>query len=125
MSETPFIEHYVVDDDILVLKLHGSLDASKTDEFHDEVQKHLGEDKHRIIIDGSNLGYISSLGIGALMALESRLRKLGGAVKLCSLQGNLVDLLSIVRLDRVLGIYGDIQFAREAFAEEGQASTES
>ncbi len=117
MSEQAFITSYVVDGDILVILLHGNLDAATTSEFNTEVDRHFNEGKRKLIIDCAHLGYISSLGIGSLVTLQTRLRKQGGEVKLAAIQGLVADVIKIVHLDRLLDIYGDIEFARESFYE--------
>lgn len=117
MTEEAFISSYIVDDDILVIKLHGKLDAATSPEFNAEVDKHFQQGKRKIIIDCSHLGYISSFGIGTLVTLQARLRKQGGEVKLTSMQAIVAEVFKIVRLDRLLEMYGDIEFARESFYE--------
>ena len=117
MADEAFISSYVVDDDILVIKLHGKLDAATSPEFTTEVDKHFQQGKRKIIIDCSHLGYISSFGIGTLVTLQTRLRKQGGEVKLASIQAMVAEVFKIVRLDRLLEMYGDIEFARESFYE--------
>jgi anti-anti-sigma factor len=117
MTEEAFISSYVIDDDILVIKLHGKLDAATSPEFSAEVDKHFQQGKRKIIIDCAHLGYISSFGIGTLVTLQTRLRKQGGEVKLASIQALVADVFRIAHLDRLLDIYGDIEFARESFYE--------
>jgi anti-sigma B factor antagonist len=121
MADSSFIESELLADGILVIKLHGKLDSTRTEEFQSEVRKHLESGNKKIILDCSNLGYVSSLGLGSLVALETKLRRQGGAVKLAGVQGNVAEILSLVRLDAVLGIYGDIAYAQEAFQEELRA----
>ena len=117
MTEEAFISSYVVDKDILIIKLHGKLDAATSPEFNAEVEQHFQQGKRKIIIDCAYLGYISSFGIGTLVTLQARLRKQGGEVKLAAVQGIVAEVLKIVRLDRLLEMYGDIEFARESFDE--------
>ena len=121
MAGSSFIETELLKDGILVIKLHGKLDSTRTEKFQAEVRKHLESGNKRIILDCSNLGYVSSLGLGSLVALEAKLRRQGGAVKLAGVQGNLAEILSLVRLDAVFGIYGDIAYAQEAFQDEQRA----
>jgi anti-anti-sigma factor len=59
--------------------------------------------------------YISSLGLGSLVALQARLRKKGGEVKLAGLFGLAADAIRLVHLDKLLNIYDDMEFARESF----------
>lgn len=117
MSAEAFFQSRMVDDDILVVMLRGNLDATTTEEFDREVQKHLDQGRYRIIIDCRYLGLVSSLGIGSLMTLQTRLRRKGGVVKLAAIQGVAAEVIKLVRLDRMLDIYGDLEFARESFYE--------
>jgi|SRR5436190_2179002 len=110
----PF-EAEVIEGDILTIVLKGDLDSISTDEFSQLVKQHLDAGHSRIIIDCRWLGYISSLGIGALVALQTRLKRKGGAVKLAAIQGPVMKILHTVRLDQILDIYGDLEFARQSF----------
>jgi hypothetical protein len=42
---------------------------------------------------------------------------MGGEMKLASIQSMVADVFRVVRLDKLLDIYGDIEFARESFYE--------
>ena len=112
----------VIEGDILTIVLKGDLDSISTADFNNLVQQHLDAGHSRIIIDCRWLGYISSLGIGSLVALQTRLKRKGGAVKLCAIQGPVMKIIRTVRLDQLLDIYGDLQFARESFAKEAAHS---
>ncbi|MEM8668917.1 MAG: STAS domain-containing protein [Planctomycetota bacterium] len=115
MSEESFIKSYVVDDDVLVVQLHGSFDGETVPEFNEVVSQHFSDGRAKIIIDCAHLGYINSSAVGSLVMLQTRLRRKGGEVKLAALQGLPADVIKLVRLDRLLDIYGDTAFAREAF----------
>ena len=110
----PF-ETRMLDSDILAIILGGDLDTASTPDFEREVMTHLSAGRSKIIIDCRNLGFVSSLGIGALVALQTRLRRKGGAVKLAAVQGPVMQVLRAVRLDKVFDIYGDLEFARQSF----------
>jgi anti-anti-sigma factor len=117
MNNNAYFSSYVVDDDILIVKLHGNLDAATTQEFNAELDKHFQQGKSKVIIDCAHLAYVSSFGIGTLVTLQTRLRKRGGEVKLAAINAMVADVFKIVHLDKMLGIYGDIEFARESFYE--------
>lgn len=123
MDDPGFIKSYSLDGGIRVIKLHGSLDATGTEQFNEEVQNHLDAGLSKMIIDCAHLGFISSLGIGALVVLQTRLKKRGGSVKLAAIQGPVAGVMKVVRLDKALGMYGDIEFARQAFEEESEVET--
>jgi anti-anti-sigma factor len=115
MNATPFFESRILDDDILAVVLRGKLDSITTQEFESEIRKHLEQGRSKIIIDCRHLDSISSQGIGSLVALQTRLRRKGGIVKLAAIDGIVADVIRLVGLDRVLDIYGDLEFARESF----------
>ncbi len=125
MTQMLSIDSEVIEDDILTIKLRGSLDSVGTPEFELEVAKHLTRGYSRIIVDCRYLDYVSSLGIGSLVALQTRLHRRGGSVKLSAVSGPAALLLKAVGLDRILGIYGDLEFARQAFLEEASEGTDS
>lgn len=118
MTSRPFIETRVLEGDILVVLVRGALDSTTTEEFGQEINKHLDEGWSKIIIDGRYLGFLSSMGIGRLVTLQKRLRQQGGRVKLASLQGKVADVIRQSGLGELLEIYGDLEFAREAFHED-------
>ena len=118
MSDEPFIKT-VTHGDILVIQLHGRFDGETVPEFDRVVNEHFADGHHKIIIDCAHLGFINSMAIASLVMLQTRLRRKGGEVKLAALQGMAAEVIKLVRLDRLLDIYGDTAFAREAFATEG------
>jgi anti-anti-sigma factor len=119
MTSALFFESEVLDGDILTIVLRGNLDAASTPDFDKRVREHLEAGHSKMIIDCRYLGYISSLGMGSLIALQTRLRRKGGAVKLAAIHGTVMDVLRIVGLDKALDCYGDQEFARKSFYEKG------
>lgn len=117
MSSEEFFQASIVDEDILSIVLRGNLDSASTPEFEGLINQHLEQGRSKIMIDCQYLGYVSSIGLGSLVALQTRLKRKGGAVKLCAIQGPVMQILRLVRLDSVLDIYGDREFARKSFYE--------
>jgi anti-sigma B factor antagonist len=111
------IETKILDPDILLIRPWGNLDSVSTPEFDRQVKDHLESGHTRIIVDCQRLGYITSIGLGSLVALQSRLRRRGGEVKLVAIQGPVMQVIKLVHLDKILGIYGDAEFARHSFLE--------
>ena len=105
----------VIDGDILVIILRGDLDSAATPEFDRQIQTHLDAGHNRIILDCRYLGFLSSLGIGSLVALQTRLKRRGGEVKLSTIQGPAMEVMRLIHLDKLFNIYGDLEFARQSF----------
>ena len=115
MNTALSMETQLLDGDILAVVLDGSLNTTTTDQFNQAIQNHLDQGRTKIIIDCRKVDYVSSLGIGSLVALQARLRKKGGEVKLAALFGVAAEAIRLVGLDKLLNIYGDLEFARQSF----------
>jgi anti-sigma B factor antagonist len=113
-TNQPF-ESKILDGDILAIILDGDLDSVSAPGFNRQIQEHLDAGHTKIIIDCRKMGYISSLGIGSLVALQTKLRRKGGVVKLAAIFGRAMEVMRLVHLDKMFDIYGDLEFARESF----------
>jgi len=61
------------------------------------------EGSHRLVLDFSNVEFISSQAIGLLLATHKKLNQIHNAkLALCGLSPSLLQLLKITRLDKVL-----------------------
>ncbi len=81
---------------IQILDLKGELDAHTASELEAALQKCLSEGRHEIVINGENLNYISSAGLGVFMAYIEETREQGGDIKIAALLPkvyNVFDLL--------------------------------
>jgi len=119
------IESQLLDGEILAVVLDGSLNSTTTDQFNQTIQNHLDQGRSKIIIDCRNVEYVSSLGIGSLVSLQARLKRKGGEVKLAALFGVAAEAIRLVGLDKVLNIYGDLEFARRSFYPKNAHAAQS
>ncbi len=88
-------------DQIQILDLKGELDAHTASELEAALQKCQDEASNRIIVNGENLQYISSAGLGVFMAFIEEVREQGGDIKIAALQPkvyNVFDLLGFPML---------------------------
>lgn len=118
MKNALSIETLLLEGEILGIVLDGSLNATTTEQFNQAIQNHLDQGRTKIILDCHRVEYISSLGLGSLVALQARLRRKGGELKLVGLYGLASDAIRLVHLDKLLNIYGDMEVARASFNPE-------
>lgn len=86
---------------VQILDLKGELDAHTASELEAAIQKCQGNLQVHILINGSNLMYISSAGLGVFMAYIEDIRENGGDIKIAALQPkvyNVFDLLGFPML---------------------------
>jgi anti-sigma B factor antagonist len=104
-----------VQDNILILKADGALNAQTGDEFIDSIEKMVGAGMWNIIVDCSELDHLSSSGLGVLVRIHKRMGEGLGEIKIAGAKGLIVDVLKLTRLNKLFQIYPDVTVAREAF----------
>ena len=67
-----------------ILNLYGELDAHTASELEAAIQKCIDETKLSIVINGAELQYISSAGLGVFMAFIEEVREKGGDIKIAA-----------------------------------------
>jgi anti-anti-sigma factor len=102
--------------DILAMVLSGRLDESNCEFLLDCVKEEVLEGRKKLIVDCGQLEYVSSMGLGMLVRVHSRMKKLGGDVKLAAVQGTVAQILNIVGLNRLFHIHPTVS---EAIAAHG------
>lgn len=84
--------------------LSGRLDASSADVFVEHVEAEIRAGAERICLDMTEVGFVSSVGLGALLRIVSRLRSSGGRLSLVSASDAVAEMLRVTRLDKVLAV---------------------
>lgn len=68
----------------------------------------------RLVVDMSGVTMLTSVGLGALVTLHNRCREAKGKMALYGLQGTIVELLKITKLERLFPIAKDREAALKA-----------
>ena len=91
--------------DILAVVLEGSIDESNCEYVLQCVAEEILDGRTKVILDCNQLTYISSMGLGMLVRVHSRMKKLGGDVKLAAVHGAIAQIIGVVGLNRLFHIY--------------------
>ncbi len=86
---------------VTILDLNGELDAHTASELEAAIQRCKDDQHVKIVVNGDQLQYISSAGLGVFMAYIEEVREAGGDIKIASLQPkvfNVFDLLGFPML---------------------------
>ena len=113
-----FYEHEI-DNDVLVIAADGGIDRHTSKEFVEQILELIEGGMTKIIIDCGKLTYISSWGLGVLLRLHKRAKMAGGEVKIANVHSRIVEVLKITRLNKIFGIYPDVDRARLEFRPTG------
>jgi anti-sigma B factor antagonist len=107
--------YHEVNKNVLILAVDGGLNASTAEQFVGEIERVIDAGITRIVVDCSSLDYISSYGVSLLLRLHKKMAHHGGDVKLACIKSPVIKILALLRLDRILSIYPDVNEARLAF----------
>lgn len=97
--------------DALVFKLRGSLDLATAPSVRAALLEAADEGKHEIIVDLTQLEFLDSTGLGALIGAYRRAVEHAGRVALVVSDGPIARLLNITGLMRVFAVYHTVDAA--------------
>ncbi|MCC5926917.1 MAG: STAS domain-containing protein [Bacteroidetes bacterium] len=92
-------------DSVDILELTGELDAHTASHLEDALKVLIDTNRHKIVVNFTQLAYISSAGLGVFMAYIEDVRALGGDIKLTNMSDkvyNVFDLLGFPTLYDIL-----------------------
>jgi anti-anti-sigma factor len=96
----------------IVITLEGEMMLGyEANDFHDAIENAIDNNKKIIVIDLSNVQYISSWGIGILMYGYTTTTNLGGEFKLAAVSEKIIKILSKTKLDEVFDKYASVEEA--------------
>jgi len=95
----------------VVLRVAGRMDAESTPAFEAECESCIAEGSKSLVLDLSNLTYVSSMGLGAIVRVAKQLRDAGGEVRICCLTGLVRQLFEITRLNHVFPPHDSVESA--------------
>lgn len=59
---------------------------------------------NKVVLNFKEVDYMNTAGLGALVSLNKRLRKNGGALEICCLPEQLIELMKTTKLDTIISI---------------------
>lgn len=105
---------------IHVVSVKGAIDSSTFQELQEALQKLLDERKCHILVEFSELDYISSAGLGVLMGMLQEARQYQGELKLADMSPKIRNLFDMLGFSRLIRIYDDAETAIRAFEEDAK-----
>jgi len=95
----------------IIYRLHGSLDLATAPSLRAALLEAANEGKHEIIVDLTELEFLDSTGLGALIGAHRRALENSGRVRLSVRDGPIQRLLNITGLMRIFAVYGSLDAA--------------
>lgn len=101
-----------------VVELVGSLHSGDADHVRTSLAPFVQVEKPQVVLDLSQLTFIVSAGLSALISAQREARRRGGSVHLAAARPTIANLLRVTRLDEMFAIYGSLQDALAAMPSQ-------
>ena len=102
---------------IVTLALKGFLDAHTAPELEAELQGCIDSENHKIIVNFSELGYISSAGLGVFMGFIEEVRGNSGDIKLTNMSEKIFRVFDLLGFPALYEIFDEEADAYKKFSE--------
>jgi anti-sigma B factor antagonist len=100
----------------LVFKLRGSLDLATSPTVRAALTDATEKGRKDLIVDLTQLEFLDSTGLGAMIGAHRRAAEHGGSLRLIVNEGPIARLLNITGLIRVLAVYHSLEDAQNDHA---------
>ena len=98
--------------DAIVIKLQGEMMLGyEANDFHEAILKALEKNEKKIVIDMTNVHYITSWGIGILIYGYTTATNAGGKFKLAAVPENINAVIKKIKLEKVFEKYATVEEA--------------
>ena len=105
------LQYSELDDNIRLIELIGSLDMTGTYDIEVEFVRRCDGDNVHVIVDLSQVSYLSSIGIPMLINTAKSVVSRGGKMALLNPQQNVAEVLDVVGIQQIIPIYSDLESA--------------
>lgn len=105
---------------ISILTLKGRLAVGESSLVREAIQALAAAGKTKVVLDLSNVDYIDSTGLGALVICYTSLKRVDGALKLVNPNKRNLELLLLTKLHTIFEVFTEVQDAINSFFPDRQ-----
>jgi len=106
-----------IDDQTVVCRLAGELDAYTAPDLRDTLEEHVRSGVAWIIVDLGQLRYLDSTGLGILVGAAKQCRQAGGDLAVACDRRNLLKIFQISGTQEILNVVADVEAAHARLQE--------
>ena len=104
-----------------VAVINGRVDSVSAPDFQSSLAAAVDAGGSRLILDCTDLSYISSAGLRALLVTVKKVDALGGGVCMCELSGPIREVLEVSGFVRFLKVFDTVAEAEASFSTASPA----
>ena len=97
--------------DTMVVSVKGRMDASTAPDFEKNMEEWIDGGQHAFAVDLSELDYISSAGLRAILSIAKKLKASNGNLLIVSLKGSVKEVFEISGFSSIIPIYDSVDAA--------------
>ena len=102
-------------DEAVLIEVRGELDAHTVRKFEQTLNDLLAQGHSRLVLDASQMSFISSAGLRVIMFAQREVDKRDGQVRVCGLNAPARRIFEMAGLDEVLHLSDALQEALEGW----------
>ena len=91
--------------DVVILALSGKLDVTTAKTFEEKIIGVINSGTQRLVVDLSQLDYVSSSGLRVFLLAAKRLQTMDGKIVLCSMKDHVRQVFDLAGFSSMLSIY--------------------
>ena len=96
--------------EVIVVRLKGRLDAASSPQLEKMLSSIIDGGHFKVLLDLSNVEYLSSAGMRLMLAISKRLQNLEGKVVACSLSDEVMEVIKMAGFNQVIEFYpGEVE----------------
>ncbi|MEP6895969.1 MAG: STAS domain-containing protein [Chloroflexota bacterium] len=107
------LEYSELDNGIRMIKMAGRLDLEGTNTIEKQFVQYCAGENVFILVDLSQVSYLSSIGIPMLITSAKAVGNRGGRMALLNPQANVRSVMDITGVSNMIRIYKDVETAQE------------
>src|SRR5574341_2143363 len=112
------LEYNELEDGIRLITLVGMLDLSGTYSIEIEFVRQCAGEHVRVLVDLSEVEYISSIGVHMLVNAANSIARRDGKMALLSPRRKVMDVLELTGISQIISIYTDLETAKAGLLAE-------
>ena len=101
--------------DVVVFALEGDVNIANSPELRKAFDAMIKRQEKKVLVDFSKVPYIDSSGLATLIEMFQRLKKIGGALRFCSLEQKVKNVFEVTKLHKLFEIFDTRETALKGF----------
>ena len=96
-----------IEKNTVIAELEKQVVIGNSTKVKEEVRNHISKDNNNVLLDFSNVQFIDSSGIGAIITILKAVNEMNGKVKIYNPKEDVRKVLNMVRLDQIIDIINE------------------